>query len=224
MTSYRRLLGAAALAVILGANSASATAIDITITGTLSDGGAGFPWGMDYWGGTWHDIDGDSFVANFHFDTALGTGCPYAGGNCLSEVNGATGSITVGGHTFAVLPYSGPTFTAAFYARDPNFIEVLFYDDPTASLGAVFEASALTPWGGGLTDQINNAPATTPEAVAILADPGGAYYNFAAFATIDTVSVAAPEPATLGMLGFGLGVACLAQRFVPRRKVFATAS
>jgi hypothetical protein len=196
---------------LMGA-TASANVIDITMTGTLSSGGAPFPWGFasnTIPASNFYSIDGDPFVANFQFDTADGSISTASGVTTLSgPATIASGDILVAGHHFAVPSCAidpCATTTTALYSRSANFIEVLFYEDASASAGLVLQAFAPTSWGAGLTDSIP-AQSVNSAGVDIILQPPGSYYNLAGFATVDTVSVAAPEPSTWLLVTAGVGM------------------
>jgi hypothetical protein len=201
---------------VLGSTTASATPIYITMTGTLSSGGAGFPWG--YASNTvpadaFYSVDGDSFTAHFTFDTTVGTitANPGPAYTLSGPATIASGYIVVAGHTFEVpscVDSPCTTTTTALYSRSADFIEVLFYEDASASAGIVLQASAETSWGAYLTDPIEDAVVTSP-GIDIVLQPPDSYYTLTAFATVNTVSVATPEPSTWAMMlaGFaGLGI------------------
>jgi hypothetical protein len=207
-------LAATTAVLFFGSMSAPALAnvVDITMTGTLSSGGAGFPWGFasnTIPATTFYSIDGDPYVAHFEFDTADGAITSAAGVTTLSgPATIASGDVFVAGHHFAVPSCDiSPctTTTTAIYSRSANFIEVLFYEDAAASSGLVLEATTAGAWGAALTDSIPTQPVTSA-GIDIILQPPGSYYNLAAFATVDTVSVAAPEPSTWLLLTVGLGM------------------
>jgi hypothetical protein len=211
------------LAIGVGGATASATPIHITMTGTLSNGGASFPWGMasnTIPASSFYSIDGDSFTARFTFDTALGTISSAAGTTTLSgPASIASGDILVAGHDFVVpacniSPCPSSYTTLAQYSRSANSIKVLFYEDPSASSGLVLQAAALGSWGSNLTDAIPTQPVLN-QGIDIILQPPDSYYNLAAFATVDTVSVSVPEPSAWAfmLMGvFGVGAALRSHR------------
>jgi hypothetical protein len=212
--------GGRAAALVLGstlaiaAGGASATPIHVTMTGTLSTGGAGFPWGMasnTIPSSSFYSVDGDSYIARFTFDTALGTVSTAAGTTTLSGPTSiASGDVLVAGHDFVVpscdqSPCPTPDPTLAELVRTANSIEVLFYEDSSASSGLVLQAVALAPWGAGLTQTIPTQ-SVVDQGIDIVLQPPGSYYNLIAFATVDTVSVGVPEPATWALMVMGAGL------------------
>jgi hypothetical protein len=157
----------AALGLCASASPVSATPVEITFTGTLFNTDANgnpypFPWG--YASNTvpatsFYSVAGDSYVAKFRFDTSVGAITSVGGGYTLSGPSSIllSGDIYVGGHDFQVplsafspSNFNGKT-TLAEYVRYDNFIEVLLYEDTSASAGLVLQASTTTPWGANLT-------------------------------------------------------------------------
>ena len=126
-----------------------------------------------------------------------------------------SGDVYVAGHDFKVplcafspCNFAGQT-TLGAYVRSANFIEVVLYEDTSASAGVVLAATTNTPWGPNLTDPIATA-AVIDQGVDIVIQPPGSYYTLYAEATVATVTVSVPEPSTWAMmiLGFaGLGLA-----------------
>jgi hypothetical protein len=197
------LIGGAILAIFLGASNAYADTVDITFTGTLNAGAASFPWGYANDNGAATNIVGDTFIANFQFNTGQGTFTPSGTGGSLSGAGSATaiGSVTI--------PAIGQTFVAydgylASYGRQDNAISVIFYEDASASAGIVLEASLPSgqTWGSALTDPIPSDTPVVSEGEAIVIQPPGQYYDLVAFAVPTTVSVTpVPEPAAFPLLG-----------------------
>jgi hypothetical protein len=182
------------------------------MTGTLSGENAGFPWG--YASNTipasnFYSIDGDAFTANFTFHTGNGS---ISSGGGVTTLSGpatiATGDVVVAGHDFLVPPCAFDpciTTTTALYSRSSNGLEVLFYEDSSASAGLVLQAQSLASWGPNLTDPISTQPVTST-GLDIILQPPNSYYNLAAFATVNTVSVTSgvPEPASWAVMLVGL--------------------
>jgi hypothetical protein len=213
------LLAACALASFSD-STASAEIVDITMTGTLSSGGDSFPWGCAVNGsassscdgyGRWENISGDSFVANFQFNTSVGTTTTSAGPvySLSGPATIVTGTVTVAGLTFSVptcVDSPCTTTTSALYERSSGSLEVLVYEDGTGSSGLVLHASAITPWGASLTDPIPTTAVTSSGLDIVLQPPNEPYDELVAFATVNTLTVTAatPLPATWTMMLIGL--------------------
>ena len=158
-----------ALFAVLGSTTVSATEIQITMTGTLSSGGASFPWGLasnTVPASTFYSIDGDSYVANVTFNTSVGTivTSPGPSYDLSGPATIASGDVVVAGHTFAVpscVDDPCTTTTTALYGRSADSIVVLFYEDASASAGLVLEADAQTPCG----EQVLPIRSMTPQLI-----------------------------------------------------------
>jgi hypothetical protein len=204
-------------------------AVDITMTGTLSNGGNAFPWGYASNSipaqSPFYSVNGDAYVATFQFNTSVGsiTSGPGPEYSLKGPATIANGEVTVtdpqyGAHTFAVPPCNESpcnTTTTAIYGRSSNEVLVLFYEDADADSGLALIANAITPWGASLTDPINTVSVMSA-GIDIVLQPPNSYYDLVAVASVNTLSVAAiPEPSTWALLlaGFiGLGAIGLRAR------------
>ena len=164
-------------------------AVDITMTGTLSNGGYAFPWGyasnLIPAQSPFYSVNGDPYVARFQFNTSVGTITSGPGHEYGLEgpATIATGEVTVtdpvyGVHTFAVPPCNESpckTTTTADYWRTSNEVGILFYEDLAADSGLVLIASATKPWGAWLADPINTVSVASA-GIDIVLDPPDSYY------------------------------------------------
>jgi PEP-CTERM motif len=200
-TMQRHQFVAALTALVVGATGAQA--VTPTFTGTVGNNAAGYPWGYDGYGAY---VAGDSYTATFNFDLSQGSVQTFGANNLFTASGGYSGTFTVNGHSYAATGANG-----ASYYRGTDFLEVTVYDVPSDFDGVVLYApldssglisSAL--YAGVPTEVLAPGDVAASGLDAVL--PGGPGALFVS-ADVETVTVAAPEPAAWTMMLVGLGAA-----------------
>ncbi len=205
--------------VTVGAAPAMADIISVTVTGTVS---SGVDTGGYFGGG---DLTGDTYVAQYAFDTSYG----------ISETN--TGGTVLGGgpgYGFTTLPgLASPSLGASLTINGATVSIVGAYGAAVYAEtgGPLYQALAADSSSDGLYSQIVGGP-TDP--VSITADitilSGGNGDDVGMFVDGDTTlnlttasyTQALPEPASMALLSVGMfGTGVLARR--RRRGVTPTA-
>jgi len=211
---------AAGLAVAIG-NHAQATTIDVTFSGVAvqTELEILYPtiWGVDAYG---QNIIGDPYTATFTYDTSAGVTTLYGGPEYYNyqAVTVASGTFTIGGHTYIVQNgYHGEEFSSE-YIRSPDGVLMELCSVGSCYAGDYFELGTTTPinpnldapltlFAGQIVGGIGNVVLSGPN--------GGELYGDYSVTSVTITAV--PEPAAWAMMLVGLGVAGAALRGSRRR-------
>jgi hypothetical protein len=202
-----------ALALLGAAPNASATVYTVTYTGVVEPGQN--PGGL-FGGG---DLAGDTFLATFRYDPAVGVRQTIPGvSDKLTGPGAVTGTITINGYT----EYFSGSYLSEAYTEPGDMWEesidaggergllvTLFADPATASL------ESTIPESGGWVDGGSQVTIEGPDGHGGFTEVLGYSLGPA------TVSLTAPEPATWALMLAGVGGLGAAMRL--RRKMPALA-
>jgi PEP-CTERM motif len=197
-TMIRQSIPAVVASLLLIATSANATVVSGTITGTIA-GNTHDAYGL--FGAAGADLSGQTLTASYCYDTALAAS--YVSQSTFDAWVGTgdlTLSVTVDG--VAVAP-AGATESAVIDTQDGADTQVTMANFAPTPL-IYFVLLTTGAWVPGVTIDAPFLLDTTYYQQTIYLSADGSHYDTLNFVGSSLPAVAAPEPASLAMLGAGL--------------------